>query len=178
MRAAHCVSSVTTIAYTHSDLEHGRERSRAPHRKAGVVMSERGIRITLIVVDLFAAVSAIVGAIGLLVGFMDIPVSVLNGTPFTDFTVPALLLGIVVGGGALVAAAIALFGPRRFEALASAGAGCVMVGWMTIEVAMIGLDTWVQAAYFVVGLLMIGLAALLQLAESHHAGISGQHHIA
>ena len=78
-------------------------------------MGERGIRITLIVVDLFAAVSAIVGAIGLLVGFMNIPVSVLHGTPFADFTVPAMLLGIVVGGSALVAAAVALFGPRRFE---------------------------------------------------------------
>lgn len=143
-------------------------------------MGERGIRITLIVVDLFAAVSAIVGAIGLLVGFMNIPVSVLHGTPFADFTVPAMLLGIVVGGSALVAAAIALFGPQRFEALASAGAGCVMVGWMTVEVAMIGLAIWVQAAYFAVGLLMIGLAGLLLVAESHHASIKGQHqhHIA
>lgn len=143
-------------------------------------MGERGIRITLIVVDLFAAVSAIVGAIGLLVGFMNIPVSVLHGTPFADFTVPAMLLGIVVGGSALVAAAIALFGPQRFEALASAGAGCIMVGWMTVEVAMIGLAIWVQAAYFAVGLLMIGLAGLLLVAESHHASIKGQHqhHIA
>jgi len=143
-------------------------------------MSERSIRITLIVVDLFAAVSAIVGAIGLLAGFMNIPVSVLNGTPFADFTVPALLLGSVVGGSALVAATIALFGPRQFEALASAGAGCIMVGWMTVEVAMIGLAIWVQAAYFAVGLLMIGLAGLLLAAESHHVGFRGQrqHHMA
>lgn len=166
---------MTTLSYTSSDVDRGRQRSRAPSGKAGVEMSERGLRITLIVVDLFAAVSAIVGAIGLLVGFMNIPVSVLNGTPFADFTVPALLLGIVVGGSALVAAAIALFGPRMFEALASAGAGCIMVGWMTVEVAMIGLAIWVQAAYFVVGLLMIGLAGLLLVAESHHAGIRGQH---
>jgi len=143
-------------------------------------MNERSIRITLIVVDLFAAVSAIVGAIGLLAGFMNIPVSVLNGTPFADFTVPALLLGSVVGGSALVAATIALFGPRQFEALASAGAGCIMVGWMTVEVAMIGLAIWVQAAYFDVGLLMIGLAGLLLAAESHHVGFRGQrqHHMA
>jgi len=125
-------------------------------------MEEKGIRIALIVVNLFAAVSAIVGAIGLLVGFMNIPLTELTGTPFADFTVPALLLGIVVGGSALVAAIIALFGPQRFEALASAAAGCIMVGWMAVEIAMVGLDIWVQAAYFAVGLVMIGLAALLQ----------------
>jgi hypothetical protein len=139
-------------------------------------MDEKGVRITLIVVNLFVALSAIVGAIGLLVGFMNIPLSELTGTPFADFTIPALLLGIVVGGSALVAAVVALFGPRRFEALASAAAGCIMVGWMTVEVAMVGLDIWVQAAYFVVGLVMIGLAGLLQWAKSHQPGVSGQPH--
>src|SRR5215831_4392485 len=99
-------------------------------------MRVRGIRIALIAVDVFLAVSAIVGAIGLVVGFMNIPLSVLDGTPFADFTVPALLLGVVVGGSALAAAAIAAFGPRRYESAASAGAGCVMVGWMVVEVAM------------------------------------------
>jgi hypothetical protein len=51
-----------------------------------------------------------------------------------------------------------------------------MVGWMTIEIAMIGLDTWVQALYLVIGLLMIGLAGLLQWAESRETAASGIHH--
>lgn len=155
-------------------------------------MRERNVRIALVVVDLFAAVSAIAGAVGLVVGFMNIPLSVLRGTPFADFTLPALLLGVVVGGSALAAAAIALFGPRtlalfgpwRFDALASATAGGIMVGWMTIEVALIGLDVWLQPAYLAVGLLMIALAVLLQRAESHQTieshqpGVSIRHHAA
>jgi hypothetical protein len=147
-------------------------------------MRERNIRIAVVVVDLFAAVNAIVGAIGLVVGYMAIPRSTLSGTPFADFTVPALLLGIVVGGSALAAAAIAAFSPRgsalfgrwKIDALATAIAGCIMVGWMAIEVALIGLAIWVQAAFFVVGLLMIVLAALLQGAESHQVDThSGRH---
>lgn len=55
-------------------------------------MSERRIRIAVIAVDLFEAASAFLGAVGLVVGFMGIPISILIGTPFTDFTVPALLL--------------------------------------------------------------------------------------
>jgi hypothetical protein len=148
------------------------------------VRGERNVRIAVVVVDLFAAVSALAGAIGLVVGFMNIPLTVLRTTPFADFTVPALLLGIVVGGSALAAAVIAVFGPRsitllgpwRFDALATAVAGCIMVGWMTIEIAMIGLGSWLQPTYFVVGLVMIGLAGLLQRAEVQQTGVSARHH--
>lgn len=138
-------------------------------------MSEKGVRIAVVGVDLFEAVSATVGAVGLLVGFMQIPVSVLNGTPFADFTVPALILGLVVGGSALVAAAIAVFGPRQMDALASAAAGCVTVGWLTVEIAMIGLGSWAQVAYLLVGLVMIGLSGLLWRAESRAPEVSGRH---
>jgi hypothetical protein len=136
---------------------------------------ERGIRIAVVGVDLFEAVSAVVGAVGLVVGFMSIPLSVLSGTPFTDFTVPALLLGVVVGGSALVAAVVTAFGPRRFGALASAAAGCITVGYLAIEIAMIGLGSWAQVVWLGVGLLMIGLAALLWRAEPYAAGVSGSH---
>jgi hypothetical protein len=157
-------------------------------------MGERNLRIALIVVDLFAAVSAIVGAVGLFVGYMNIPPSGLRGTPFVDFTIPALLLGVVVGGSALLAATIALLLPRGlvsprlveslgFEPLGigpltSAIAGCIMVGWMAVEIAMLGLVMWAQAAYFVVGLLMIGLAILLRRAESQQTGVGVLRHAA
>ena len=132
-------------------------------------MSERGARIAVVIADLFEAVSAIVGALGLVIGFMNIPVSVLSGTPFADFTVPALLLGVVVGGSALAAAAIAVFGPRQIDALASAIAGCITVGWLTVEIAMIGLGSFAQIVWLLVGLLMVALAGVLWQAESRAA---------
>jgi hypothetical protein len=147
-------------------------------------MRERNVRLALVIVELFLAVSAFVGAVGLVAGYMNIPLSVLYGTPFADFTVPALLLAIVVGGSALVAVLIALFGPTRlalfgpwrFDVLASAAAGCIMVGWMIVEVALVGLATWVQVLYLAIGLLIIGLAVLLQMAEPHQIGVRGRHH--
>jgi hypothetical protein len=138
-------------------------------------MSEKSIRTGVIVVDLVEAVSAFVGATGLVVGFMNIPLSVLSGTLFTDFTVPALLLGFVVGGSALAAAAIAALGLRRIDALASAAAGCITVGWLVIEVAMIGLGSPAQIAYLLVGLVMISLAGLLWRAETREASAAGGH---
>lgn len=132
-------------------------------------MGEKGVRITVVGVDVFEALSAVVGAVGLVVGYMNIPLSVLSGTPFTDFTVPALLLGFVVGGSALVAGVIAVLRLRRLDALASAAAGGITVGWLGIEIAMIGLGSWAQVAWLVVGALMIGLAGLLWMAESRAA---------
>jgi hypothetical protein len=127
-------------------------------------MSKKVTRIALVTVDIIEAVSAFVGAVGLVVGFMNIPTTVLSGTPFADFTVPALLLGFVVGGSALVASLTAAFAPRWF-APASAAAGSNTVGWLIVEIGMIGLGSWAQIAYLAVGLLMIGLAALLWRAE-------------
>ena len=124
-------------------------------------MSDRGIRISLVIVNFIEAGSAFLGAVGLVVGFMNIPVSVLVGTPFTDLTIPALLLGGVVGGSALVAGVITTFASRWLGAFASAIAGCITVGWLIVEIAMIGLGSWAQIAYLLVGLLMIALAGLL-----------------
>ena len=109
---------------------------------------------------------------GLVVGFMNIPVSDLAGTPFTDFTVPALLLGVVVGGSAGGGDSSPRSGPRGPGRWRQRSGG-ITVGWMTIEIAMIGLVHPAQAVYFLVGVLMIGLAALLWRGESHAAAVSG-----
>src|SRR5579864_5916740 len=138
-------------------------------------MNEKRIRTAVIAADLFEAASAFLGAAGLLVGFMGIPVSILIGTPFTDFTIPALLLGVVVGGSALVAGIIAALALRPYDAFASGVAGCITVGWLTIEIAMIGLQSWAQVVWWLVGALMIVLAVLLFEAESHAAPLRGRH---
>jgi len=129
-------------------------------------MTARHARNAVITIDLFEAASAFVGAVGLVVGLMSIPLRVLSTTPFADFTVPALLLGFVVGGSALVAAAMAAFAPRPYDAIASVVAGCITVGYLIAEIALIGLESWAQVAWLLVGLLMIGLAALLWKAEA------------
>ena len=92
-------------------------------------MSKKVTRIALVTVDIIEAVSAFVGAVGLVVGFMNIPTTVLSGTPFADFTVPALLLGFVVGGSALVAALTAVFAPiprASVTTQTSMNVGCLM----------------------------------------------------
>jgi hypothetical protein len=56
-------------------------------------MNQKRLRKAVAAADVFEAASAFLGAVGLVVGFIGIPVTILSGTPFADFTVPALLLG-------------------------------------------------------------------------------------
>jgi hypothetical protein len=141
--------------------------------KRGIDMSQKELRVAVVGIDVFEAISAFLGAVGLVVGFMNIPVTILSGTVFADFTVPALLLGFVVGGSALVAALAAAFGSPRYGGLASMMAGCITVGWLSIEIAMIGLDSWAQVAWWLVGAVMIVLGAFLWHSASYVAGGAG-----
>ena len=76
-------------------------------------MKHKRIRIVLVVLEVFVALGAIAGGIGLLTGAIPASLEGLQGSPFVDYTIPALSLMVIVGGGMLVAAATILSG-REF----------------------------------------------------------------
>jgi hypothetical protein len=127
-------------------------------------VSERLARISTVTIDAVAGVLAVAGSVGLLGGGIRFPTEWLLGTPFSDYTVPALILGIVVGGSALVASAVTALAQREVGALATAAAGAVMLGWILGQLALIGYVSWMQPAMFIFGVVMMGAAALLLLA--------------
>ena len=73
---------------------------------------EPTIRRTLMVVLGFNALSQIAGGIGLLTGAINPGLSLLQGTPFADYTMPGLILSVVAGGGSLAALALAWLADR------------------------------------------------------------------
>src|SRR6266568_4048764 len=99
-------------------------------------MKHKGIRFALVVIEAFIGLGAIGGGIALLIGAFAqwLPVAFLQGTPFSDYTIPGLVLTFVVGGGMLLAAAT-LFLQREWAFLFS-GLGLAIFGlaaylWMT-----------------------------------------------
>src|SRR6266487_2208054 len=137
-------------------------------------LKHKVIRIALFVIEAFIGLSAIQGGIALLRGAFDqwVPVAWLAGTPFSDYTIPGLVLVIVVGGSALLAAAT-VFIHREWAVLVSVLAGLLMVGYLVVEV--VSLDSKVgnvlpmmlvpQLLYFVLGLAVFGLAGSLWMRE-------------
>lgn len=119
------------------------------------------IRILLIVLTLFLAITAFGGGIQLLTGFYVPPVEMLAGSPFEDFTIPGLALGLIVGGSALFAAVL-LVRRSRFALLASIAAGLVILFFEFVEVLVIGSPAgpsrFMQILYFGMGTVIIATA--------------------
>jgi hypothetical protein len=138
-------------------------------------MKHKGIRIILVVVETFIGLAAIGGGIALLTSAFPaqwLPIAWLAGTPFSDYTIPGLVLLIVLGGGMLLAAATQ-FVQREWAVLLSAAMGLTMIGWIIVEVAII--DRYVQAIvpptvlqqvlFPVLGLVIFGLSIYLWMTE-------------
>jgi hypothetical protein len=131
-------------------------------------MSARIERFTIIGLALFIAVSGAAGAIGLIGGGLPFPPEWLEGTPFSSYVGPGLILGVIVGGSALVAAALTVLGhPLAIRATVAAGA--IQLGWILGEVLLVGthgaLMLWLQIVYGAAGA-VLALVALDLLRRS------------
>jgi hypothetical protein len=143
------------------------------------------VRIAIAVPEALIALSASGGGIVMLGGtYQDgvlreaggrgqFPLEWLHNTPFSDYTIPALILAIGVGGSSLLAA-VTIFTGREVGVLASIVAGLIMAGYIVVEVVMLRQGvSWIEGLYFGLGLVISGLAASLWMVEDrrHHLQI-------
>jgi len=93
--------------------------------------------------------------------------------PFADFTIPGLTLGVLCGGGALVAVITVLLRPRIGAPVALA-AGLLLVGFELVEILVVGFTplfypsqpaSWLQVVYLGIGAAMVVLGELLWILE-------------
>jgi peptidoglycan/LPS O-acetylase OafA/YrhL len=121
-------------------------------------------RIGLASLELVVALNAIGGAWYGLSGAPDVPREWLEGSPFDGYFVPSLILLVVVGGGmALALVAVLLRHPRAAEL--STAAGLVLVGWIAVQVLIIvpkGGFSWLQPTMFAIGLVIAVLGRRLR----------------
>lgn len=130
--------------------------------------------VTLIILSVFLALSAIAGCIQLLEGTYAPPVDMLQGSPFKDYIFPGLALGLIVGGSALLAAVL-LVRRNRFAFLSAATAGIIIMFFEFVEMLVIGSPAGVartlQIFYFGLGGLIAAISLgswFLDLVEESH----------
>jgi len=92
---------------------------------------------------------------------MNLSVSLLEGTPFKDFTIPGVLLAVLVGGTNLLAVFFNLKRQAGRYNWALAG-GIFITGWIIGQLILIGASHWLQAFYLVIGILVILIAYQLK----------------
>ncbi|HSP65834.1 MAG TPA: hypothetical protein VLO10_06555 [Candidatus Deferrimicrobium sp.] len=114
--------------------------------------------------DLFLGVTAFVGGIALFVGWIRMPLTFLAGSPFSDFTIPAVLLTVVVGGGGLLAAWTVHRRSDLGSVTSGIAAGAVSV-FEAVEWSVIGFNP-LQILYLLVGASI--LVAVLRIEMVDH----------
>ena len=128
-------------------------------------MKHKHMRIALVALEVFVALGAVAGGIGLLTGAIAASPGGLQGSPFVDYTIPAWSLMVIVGGSMLLAAAT-IFTGRELGVLASAFAGLAMMIFEIVEVVVIDrsggsglvIAVVLQAFYFALGLAIFVLS--------------------
>ncbi|MCC6168648.1 MAG: hypothetical protein IT329_15610 [Caldilineaceae bacterium] len=122
------------------------------------------VRNALVGIDAFVALTAIGGGVALAAGLEAdrFPLDWLQGTPFSSYLIPGLILAGVVGGSAAVATVVTLRAPRA-GGLASIVAGMALLGQITGELVLLNQPAWSTAEvfYFALGVIMVALGLLL-----------------
>jgi len=91
---------------------------------------------------------------------LKMPLSMLEGSPFSTFFLPGLVLFAVNGIGQATAAVLS-FRRHRFAGHAGAVMGLGLMIWIFVQVSMIGGGHWLQYLYFAIGAAEVSLAVLL-----------------
>jgi hypothetical protein len=108
----------------------------------------------------FGAINAFAGGYYGLSGAKGVPLEWLEGSPFTDYFIPSLILLVVVGG-AFSVAAIAVFMRSRHARVSAYAAGTVVLVWIGVQLAIIGYVSWMQPTTFLAGVFVLILTRLL-----------------
>ncbi|GGM61261.1 hypothetical protein [Microbacterium saperdae] len=120
----------------------------------------RALRFGLIGIAAFNLLSALAGMVGLTVGGgMGLPLAWIEGSIFSSYFWPGVILGIVVGGVQVLALLSQLRGYRVAWGL-HAAAGLTMMIWIFVEIAIMLVWSPLHGIYFVTGLLQTILAVL------------------
>lgn len=130
---------------------------------------QKTLRVLLVTLVAFLAITAIPGGLALLLGINAPPVGMLQGSPFADFTIPGLTLMVVVGGSAAIATYL-LVRRRGIGFFAAGLAGAVVMAFEFVQVLAIGSPAGparvMQILYFFLGLtLVVASLVLLQVRE-------------
>jgi hypothetical protein len=131
----------------HARVRHAQRLPAARHRMSGAGVATRAHaervsprrRRVVVAVAGFVGVGALFGGYGLLTDAESVGVNEawLEGSPFPDYRLPGVVLLVVIGGGMLATALLALR-RSRLAASAALAMGVALLVWGTVETIAIG----------------------------------------
>jgi hypothetical protein len=91
--------------------------------------------------------------------YLQLPLDLLENSPFRNFLIPGLILFLVNGVGNIVSAVLC-FQIRRIAGFAGIFFGFGLIIWLFVQISLIGGGDWLQYLYFILGIiqLLLGIA--------------------
>jgi hypothetical protein len=126
---------------------------------------DEALRMVAIVTLILLGISALIGAIPLIIdpsgAMLRMPLSLLEHSPFSDYLIPGIILLVADG---LLSFLVLISVLRRVPRCGwwVVLQGCVLFGWITIEVVMIRAVFWAHYVYWAVALVMVWCGWLLK----------------
>ena len=123
------------------------------------------VRVLAISALAFLGFTAFLGAVPLILDpsgkFLMMPLSLLEHSPFSSYLIPGLILFFGNGVLSTLVLTLALRKTNRYGWWIVLQ-GCVIAGWITIQVLMIRTVIWAHYVYLAIGLVLIVCGLLLR----------------
>lgn len=131
-----------------------------------------------VVLLLFNGIGALYGG-GLLVidpsgAKIQLPLSYLQYSPFTDYLIPGIVL-FGVNGLLSITTALLVITQHRYYAHFTVAQGVILCGWLIIQVLMVRDIYYLHYVMGTTGLLLIGLGILLLIKDTHRKDAHRKH---
>jgi hypothetical protein len=94
----------------------------------------------------------------------------LEGSPFTDYLIPRVILFTVLGVYSLVVC-YGLYTRRRWAWPAALSVGVALIVWVVVQEAIIGFGHWLQWLYLLFGFVLVLLTLLSSVRQSSSAWV-------
>jgi len=92
---------------------------------------------------------------------LELPISLLEGTPFPDFLIPGIFLLAVNGIGSMIGAGLSFTRRRHAQEIAIV-LGAILVAWIVIQVVIISSFHWLHVLYFILGVFELGIGLYIR----------------
>jgi len=123
------------------------------------------VRIVAITTLGFLGVTSLIGAIPLIIDptgiMLSMPLSMLEHSPFKSFLIPGLILLIANGLLSFWVLALVLRKTSQYPSWVALQ-GCILAGWITVEVVMIRAVVWAHYVYWAVAFILIACGWFLK----------------
>jgi hypothetical protein len=115
---------------------------------------EKIIRNALGIILLIVALNAFGGGYYGMAGAKGVPAEWLEGSLFSNYVIPGIILFVVIGGSALIAA-IAVFRKTKYARKAAFVCSVIILIWLAVQISIIGYVSWMQPATTIAAILIL-----------------------